>query len=260
MSLEKNIAKEYNICADSVYNLFLKYGFELKSMSHAKQQYKINEHYFDKIDTPNKAYIIGLLYADGCNMTDKHEIKISLQDNDKHILDSIKRELEYEGQLRFIDYNSKNVNHKNQYALDITNKHISQTLDNLGIWKNKSLILRWPDWLDKSLYSHFIRGYFDGDGCLYLKKNSKEATVSFVGTEMFLTKLSTIVKEILDVDLLVKSIGVVDESVIREAKIYRQNGIKSFLNWMYNDADLMLKRKYDKYQHFLQNINNSLCV
>ena len=110
----ESISKKYGICADSVYNLFLKYNFKVKSMSHAKQQYKINEHYFDKIDTSNKAYIIGLLYADGCNMTNTHEIKLSLQCNDKHILDSIKQELEYDGPLRFISYNSKNNNCKNQ--------------------------------------------------------------------------------------------------------------------------------------------------
>jgi transposase len=50
-----DIAKKYNICADSVYNLFLKYNFSVKSMSHAKRRYNINENYFDEINTSNKA-------------------------------------------------------------------------------------------------------------------------------------------------------------------------------------------------------------
>lgn len=252
-----NIAEKYGVCADSVYNLFLKYDFQVKSISHAKQQYKINENYFDDIDTPNKAYILGLLYADGCNMTDKHEVTISLQEQDKHILEQIKHELQYDGPLSFINYNNKNSNYQNQYKLDITNKHISEVLNALGVWKNKSLILEWPEWLDKKLYSHFVRGYFDGDGCLYLGKNNKGAEISFVGTEMFLLKLSEILKETLSVDLVVKNLGPTYKLVTKEAKIHRKNGIKSFLNWIYDDAALMLRRKYDKYQQFLQNINNS---
>jgi uncharacterized protein (DUF433 family) len=255
-----NIAEKYSVCADSVYNLFLKYGFQVKSMSHAKQQYKINENYFDEIDTPNKAYILGLLYADGCNMTDKHEVTIALQEQDKHILEQIKNELQYDGPLRFINYNNKNPNHQNQYALDITNKRISSILDQFGVWKNKSLILEWPEWLDKTLYPHFVRGYFDGDGCLYLGKNGKGAEISFVGTEMFLTQLSRVVNELLNIDLYVKDAGSKYKSVTKSAKIHRQTGIKLFLDWIYKDADLMMYRKYNKYQQFLNNINNSCCA
>ena len=255
-----DIAEKYNICADSVYNLFLKYNFKVKSISHAKQLYNINENYFDVIDTPNKAYIIGLLYADGCNMTNKREITLSLQEKDKHILERIKDELEYTGPLKFINYNSKNEKHQNQYKLDITNKHMSKVLNDLGVWKNKSLILEWPEWLDEKLYSHFVRGYFDGDGCLYLGKNNCGPAVSFVGTDMFLTKLSDIVEQKLDVDLYVKDAGPRYKSVTKEAKIYNRDGIFTFLNWIYKDADLMLVRKYDKYQQFLNNMNNSYCV
>lgn len=254
-----DIAVKYNICTDSVYNLFTKYDFEIKSISHAKQQYKINENYFDEIDTPNKAYIIGLLYADGCNMTDKHEVTISLQERDKHILEQIKNELRYDGPLRFIDYNTKNPNHQNQYKLDITNKHISESLNKLGVWKNKSLILEWPEWLDKKLYSHFVRGYFDGDGSLYFDR-SNNATVSFVSTEMFLNRLQEIVKRQLDINLYMYDRNDKYKSVTKESKINSQQGIKVFLDWIYRDADLMLYRKHDKYQQFLNNINNSCCA
>ena len=47
---------------------------------------------------------------------------------------------------------------------------------------------------------------------------------------------------------------------IKGARISNRNGIKLFLEWIYKDADLMLNRKYDKYQQFLNNINNSYCA
>ena len=255
-----DIAEQYDICTDSVYNLFLKYGFDIQSMSHAKQKYAINEEYFDVIDTPNKAYMVGLLYADGCNMTDKREITLTLQECDRHILEQIKDEIGYSGPLKFIDYNSKNSNHKNQYKLDITNKHMSESLNKLGVWKNKSLILEWPEWLDEKLYSHFIRGYFDGDGCLYLGNSSNHAEVSFVGTIMFLTGLREVIKTQIGVDIYINSYNKRYQPVTKEAKIHKRLDIKNFLEWIYKDADLMLYRKYDKYQQFLNNINNSCCA
>lgn len=256
----EDIAQQYGICADSVYNLFIKHDCMVKSVSQAKQQYKINESYFDAIDTPNKAYILGLLYADGCNMTNKREVTISLQECDKHILDQIKNELGYNGPLQFIDYNSKNPNHKNQYKLDITNKHISESLNTFGVWKNKSLTLEWPQSLDEKLYSHFVRGYFDGDGCLYLGKHINASEVSFVGTVMFLTRLQEVLKDKLGVNMHIRDCGDKYHPVTKEAKISSRYGIKDFLDWIYQDADLMLYRKYDKYQQFLNNINNSCCA
>ena len=255
-----DIAKIYNIHSTSVINWFKKYEFEIKNSSYAHQQYKINESYFDIIDTPHKAYYLGLLYADGNNMPDRHAIRISLQERDVHILEKMKDDLEYSGPLRFIDYNSKNKNHQNQWCLDITNKHMSYALEKNGVCKNKSLVLTWPEHLEEHLYSHFIRGYFDGDGCLYFANDNHCVEVSFIGTEIFLTKLSDVVKEYLNIDMYIRSFNAKYNSAIRGARISSKNGVKSFLEWIYKDANLMLNRKYNKYQQFLNNINNSYCA
>lgn len=251
----RDLANEYNIDYSSVYNLFHKYGFEVNE-SHTKQQYSINENYFDEINTPNKAYIIGLLWADGCNMTNKHEIKISLQEEDKHILDSIKEELGFDKPLSFVNYKKRKSNYKNQYVLTICNKYISEKLNSLGMIKAKSLTLEWPDCINKDMYKHFIRGYLDGDGCIYV--GEKHSEVSFVGTTMFIEQLQKILNEEIGIHLSIKSqkgykpvtkIGVVSGRI----------QINTLLSWLYSDSNLRLERKYKKYQQFLKkyNINNS---
>ena len=255
-----DIGNMYGISEDSVRAWFKKYGFEIKNNSLAHRHYSINENYFDNIDTPNKAYVLGLLYADGNNMVETNEIRLALQECDKDILDRIKNEIEYTGPLRFVDYNSKSDNFKNQYVLSFTNKHISETLNKIGVWKNKSLILEWPSWLDETLYSHFVRGYFDGDGCLYLGKNNKTQEMSIIGTKMFLYPLKEIIKQTLDIDLYVKCTEPKYKEVTKIVRISSKYGVKTFLDWIYRDADLMLKRKYNKYQHFLNNIDNSYCA
>lgn len=130
-----------------------------------KRVYKLNEHYFDKIDTPNKAYILGFFYADGCNMINKSTIAMSLEEQDKEILEKIRLELESERKLEFIGqskrkYKDTNYHYKDMWRLLLFSKYMCRTLDAHGMIPSKSLKLKFPEWLDKNLYSHFIRGVF----------------------------------------------------------------------------------------------------
>lgn len=53
------------------------------------KKHTFNENYFEKIDAFDKAYFLGLLYADGSNClhpTVKRAISISLQEEDAEIL------------------------------------------------------------------------------------------------------------------------------------------------------------------------------
>jgi len=72
-------------------------------------------------------------------------------------------------------------------------------LINLGLHPRKSLTINLPD-VPKRYMSHFIRGYFDGDGCinLYRNKNRKgtRLTTIFVsGSKNFLISLNNFLKE-----------------------------------------------------------------
>ena len=48
---------------------------------------KINKNFFNKIDTEEKAYFLGFLYADGYNNTDRNSVALSLKEDDKEILE-----------------------------------------------------------------------------------------------------------------------------------------------------------------------------
>lgn len=253
------IGLQYNISRDSVYNLFERCNLQIREFADSRREYDLNVHYFDQIDTPNKAYILGLLYADGCNKRSKYQIDLSLQECDKHILEDISKEIETDKPLGFVPLQSKNPRYKNQYRMTITNKHISDVLDALGLVNAKSLILEFPEWLDESLYSHFVRGYFDGDGCLYLGGSKSSPEISMVSTIMFLEKVQEILNNELCVDMQLKTQKKY-KPVTKVGKITGKEKILKFLNWIYRDADLKLNRKYEKYQDFLEryfSINNS---
>ena len=86
--------------------------------------------------------------------------------------------------------------HQDAISLDIYSKHMSDSLAKLGCIERKSLILEWPEWLEENLYSHFIRGYFDGDGSI---SKGRGCRVDFASTYMFLERLKEILEEKLNV-------------------------------------------------------------
>lgn len=133
-------------------------------------QYNINHDFFNEIDTEEKAYILGLLYADGSvsnnkNATD-NTITLRLQISDIEILERINKILETDRPI----YIYKNNGYKgNNYAmLTIKSKQIRDNLIQKGCGVNKTYTLKYPnkEVISDKLQSHFIRGFLDGDGSI----------------------------------------------------------------------------------------------
>jgi hypothetical protein len=76
--------------------------------------------------------------------------------------------------LEFLNLKLKNPNHSNAYSLTLCSKHIFSSLYNYGLTTNKSLIITFPPSnIPNKYYSSFIRGYFDGDGCIWNGKRKE---------------------------------------------------------------------------------------
>ena len=56
-----------------------------------KRIYKVNENYFEKIDTPEKAYILGFFYADGYNNEETGALEFVQKEERIDILEQIKK-------------------------------------------------------------------------------------------------------------------------------------------------------------------------
>ena len=135
---------------------------------------------------------------------------------------------------------------------------MSDVLNNLGVIPNKSLYLSFPTWLDESLYSHFIRGYIDGDG--WISKNPKAPRIELVGTESFCHSLYNIIFDKFDIKPAIRKRYKDSNTTTRQLDFGGRKQVKMFLDWIYKDADLYLNRKYNIYKSiFLENdIDNSL--
>lgn len=240
------VCKLMSVSSSTVATLLKKNNISTLTRSQARQIYTLNENYFDSIDTANKAYIFGLLYADGCvdNEGSKNGIHLSLQESDVTILNKILVELETNRPLRFIDYKKKNLNFSNQYSIDIVNKHMHSQLISLGMIPNKSLTFKMPTSIKENFISDFIRGYFDGDGSI--AKN--EARISLVGTKMFFDELKPIIEDILGIHCSIMLCHRNNESPMRTLGIAGKNQVKTFLDWLYSDSELYIERKKKLYQ------------
>ena len=253
---QAKIGELYNVRYNIIGTILRKCDVKCRDDSHKSRKYTINENYFDSIDTPNKAYILGLLFSDGCNYPPQHRVKLELQEKDKDILDKINVEIGSNKPLVFNTLHNKNENWQNTYRLDITNKHISDRLVELGMVQNKSLTLEFPVWLDATLYGQFLRGICDGDG--HIEWN-KTRFVTIAGTSQFCEYVKMLCKEYLNIDCSIYNTANKNSNT-KVLYICGKYKIKCFLDFIYNDARLYIERKYNIYQKICEeiNINNSL--
>jgi transposase-like protein len=152
--------------------------------------YNHNISVFEQIDTEEKAYWLGFIYADGyVTNSDRFALEISLKKSDKNHLAKFRSFLMSDAKisdktiyLRGKEYQASRI--------IIHSKKIVEDLISKGCVPRKSLILTFPtaDILPHTLVRHFIRGYFDGDGSIQVIY--KSANIEVLGTKTFLSEIA----------------------------------------------------------------------
>lgn len=215
-----------------------------------------NYNYFDIIDTENKAYWLGFLFADGSITTPYrinkdgsvkngiYRIEVSLKEEDRDHLDMFRRELEIEKPLIISGTNSDSK----RCRLFFNNKHMWEVLNSYGCTPKKSLTLKFPPvsiFKEKSLIRHFIRGYVDGDGCLsWCDKSHKRAHFGILGTLDFLAELQHWLPLEFENIILKKT----DENV---ASLYYTGKTGFYVaNYLYKNCSICLERKNQRYLEY----------
>lgn len=136
----------YGVGNKCIANVLSDRGIE-RDRSLSTRIYRLDENYFDVLNTPNKCYIFGLLLSDGNNNRKKSTVSISLQEEDREILEKIRLELNSDKPLEYLDYSNKHdfgYNYKNQYRLLFFSSKLCDALSSNGLVPNKSLILEFP--------------------------------------------------------------------------------------------------------------------
>jgi hypothetical protein len=174
----KEIAAHLGRSLNSVYQRASLEG--LKSR-HRTGVNSLRKDYFRVIDTPTKAYILGLLAADG-SISKAGQLKLELHRKDVEIIQVVRDELAPDARLA--DYMSRT---SPMTRFLVTHPQLTKDLASHGVVNAKSLITRYPLELPSHLDNSYICGYFDGDGSLGLKPMLRWTIVS--GNPAFLKKI-----------------------------------------------------------------------
>lgn len=134
------------------------------------------------------AYVLGFFAADGYITVNKRGGQFwCFQINDKDLLENIKKVIQSDHKIGI--RLRKKTNEKTSYRLQVGSNEMCDDLRQLGFSKNKTKSLAIPH-IPKKYFSHFVRGYFDGDGNIWMGKIHKERKTQHIVLQLAFTSCS----------------------------------------------------------------------
>lgn len=245
------IGNIFNAPASTVASIVKKHTGALRSNKQNSKRYHCNTRFFADIDTENKAYWLGFIYADGYVSARKDGCKltgITLGLEDKEHLVKFLAAVDSDHPIR--TYQPAGGYSTNPYCrVQIISDEMFTDLVRHGVVEHKSTILK-PPTIDEHLVTHFIRGYIDGDGCITYSTPSPSERPSYslkiVGTDDMLDYI----KEFIEKHTTVRILRYYKRCPIDQVSSLEVGGnkqVKAILDHVYGNSSVYLQRKYDRY-------------
>lgn len=231
-----SLSKKYQISDRTISKIIQSEGIKVKNpvgkISHC------NEDYFEQIDTPNKAYLLGFITADGAVTGRKNTtcLSVEVKDNDIDIIYFFQKEINPNATITSCHYDKKTNS-----RISFNSKKLCNDLQKYGIVQNKSKIIEKvpTELIPKNLLCYYFRGLIDGDGCIH-----KDGTVSiYSGNRQFIESVQNI---------LVQEINVKKLRIYQGTSYFISWGSKEdkqkLFNYLYSnlEATFYYKRKYER--------------
>lgn len=244
----QDIGKRVYLCDKTVSGYLKKEGIKI-----GRHTYRFYDDYFEIIDSEDKAYHLGLMYADGNVNSKRGVVSIKLSEKDEQTLIEFSKRIGSKKPLYVrkagIIAGTSYVG-KKQYKMELVSDKLKEDLIKLGCVPNKSLILKFPteEQVPREYMSHFIRGYFDGDGCIYNSRG--RVMINVVGTEEFLKSL----RDTLNTDINITF------NIHKERRrgmsyyifINNKECVRRFCEYIYNGCIVKMERKYKKWSDWAE--------
>ena len=245
----KSISEKYNTYAGKISRLFKENDLPIIQRV---RKYSANFDYFEKIDNEEKAYWLGFLYADGCVQSNRNSIYIGLAMKDYEHIVAFNKALNSNYPIQIHTQKLPDGRDYKSAIVTITSRKLKDDLIKAGCIPRKTFECKFPtdDIVPPYLVRHFIRGVFDGDGCVTCDDNNK-ICVSIAGNINIVTGIQ---------NELFKSVIVEKPPTIKSAKtIYTVNVFGKYnsmriMEYFYKDASIYLERKYMKFE-YIKNLN-----
>lgn len=209
------------------------------------RKYKLNENFFETINSEDKAYFLGFLFADGYINEKINMVDLTIHNKDKEILDKFIVCLYPEGRpLKTI--------RNNYLRLVINSPILVNDLIKHGCVQAKTFKLKFPA-IPDTFQRDFIRGYFDGDGSICISKSGM-LNLSIVGTIDFLDGINKILKEKCNLNnTLYDNRHPERNNNIRALRFGGNILINRIYHYMYDNSIIYLSRKRKIFLSILEN-------
>lgn len=233
-----------------IYNLVcIECGKLFKVKGHPQQKHcslscglkgrKISDNNIFSPLTEQSVYILGLIWTDGnLYSQNKKSCLLSICNTDYEVMKQVHKLITPQKKL----YEQQPVLGKSKkiYSVKTRKPDIIKILRDFGLHEKKTYTLDWPINIPIEYQHHFIRGIFDGDGCVFKNKVSGHdyLHISITGVRnkfietlfLYLAKYNPRWYQ----DARTKS---------WQIKIYRRNSVKEFAQMIYSGATIWMKRK-----------------
>lgn len=226
----------------------------------ANRKYTFDTKVFDAIDTQEKAYWLGFLYADGYNFEKRYTVSVRLAPVDVSHLRKYRAFLSLERPFSVVTPKKQAGFEGSTGTVGViaTDMHFSKRLRELGVTTNKSFNLQFPtkEQVPHPLLPHFIRGYFDGDGCISIGRrklgHKSSAIVNIVGSRSFILQLQRVIESVTTRSGSLRVCNPMAKSSVVTITVNGNGVSRTLLDWLYKDATVYLDRKHKKYQEVLR--------
>lgn len=231
---DSQIARLYGCRSTAVARWRDRYGVpRSQAKSAGNPKWGTNRDYFAQINTPEKAYILGFLIADGHVNKTGYYVEVSLKEADVDLLSAISAEMGCDAPLGTMinGYDGSRMR-----RMRLCGQKLIADLNNLGVYHDKSTSATWPT-IDPALESHLVRGIWDGDG--WIGKYQFE----LIGTSALLDGVVAAAERNTGCQLRRRMSG-------KDNRYHYAYGTRrdtAILHWMYSGASITLERKREKF-------------
>lgn len=256
------IARSCGVSPPVIYAILRRNGIAIEM---GTRKYFFDQDYFEKIDTPRKAYWLGLFYADGC-VSPNGVFSLGFTRCDRYILEKLAEDVGYNGPIVDIDeFKSIGKGKPKSYKssrINLCSAKFCRHLIDKGVGYQKTLRLTYPTCVPTSLMRHFIRGLFDGDG--FISKSTNNGRTQWMwgitGQPDLLNSCSRFVSDSLSIDYKKayefkgQNCSTVQYTAGMSVAGYRLDGtlgrvddLIAIREWLYKNSDIHFTRKKEKF-------------
>lgn len=259
------IAEKYHKAASTIANNLKRWGAPMRSNAVNSKKYTCNENFFECIDSEEKAYWLGFLYADGyvsgtgdynCGL-----VGCSLSSKDRTHLEKMLES--FDSNYPIHDYKvSSGYKPGTGYSRVVMRS--SKLYDDAvaqGIVEHKTPIIQPPN-IPKEYSAAFIRGYFDGDGSvtIFRRKHWDRQRRAFAIKILGTVELLDYIKDFLTENHVAKIRKYHKRhsgDTVKTLEFSGNQQVKHFLDLIYGDnPSVYLNRKFRRYQFLCYYLNS----